>query len=370
VPSQRRSCASPCRVDDAPRSGAAERVELAAIFDRPLDARVRLEQMQAEQGALVRRLQHGFDSGVDVLFDGQRIVGRRPEVQVVPASAVRSRDTTHGMLSKGSLPMVVIDVAGDTDFMLELGHGGSQQARSPDRNGQVVAALIAAATGMGYARMAAARRFTERQIREATERHLTIENVPAADALIREAIRRLGPVTGWSGPGEIGELLRREGLQRLIRRTAISDAPQGPRRDAKISDQPFSSWSVTAAMAVTINPSRTRNRPLKPRSRVPRTSGPSPRSCASKAPWSTVKSTRTSSNPSHRPVSGNQALKTLSFALNSTRSQHVGSLDRSRTQASSRESATWLSTPSGSVRWGSASIPTVRIVDAWATAAA
>ncbi len=170
---------------------AAERVELAAIFDRPLDARVRLEQMQAEQEALVRCLQAGFESGVDVLFNGQQIVGRRPEVQVVPASAVRSRDTTHGMLPKVSLPMVVIDVAGDTDFMLELGHTGGQQARSPDRNGQVFAALIAAATGRGYARMAAACRFTERQIREATERHLTIENVPAADALIREAIRRL-----------------------------------------------------------------------------------------------------------------------------------------------------------------------------------
>jgi hypothetical protein len=97
--------------------------------------------MQAEQEALVRRLQAGFDNGVDVLFDGQRIVGRRPEVQVVPQSAVRSRDTTHGMLPKVSLPIVVIDVAGDTGFMLELGHTGGQQARSPDRNGQVFAAL-------------------------------------------------------------------------------------------------------------------------------------------------------------------------------------------------------------------------------------
>jgi TnpA family transposase len=174
---------------------AAERVELAAIFDQPLDPRVRLEQMQAEQEALVRRLQHGFENGVDVLFDGQRIVGRRPDAQLLPESAIRSRATTHGMLPKVSLPTVVIDVAGDTGFMLELGHTGGQQARSPERNGQVFAALLAAATGIGYARMAAACRFTERQLREATERHLTIENVAAADALLRDAIRRLASST-------------------------------------------------------------------------------------------------------------------------------------------------------------------------------
>jgi hypothetical protein len=38
---------------------AAERVELAAVFDRPLDGRVRLEQLQGDQERLVRALQHG-----------------------------------------------------------------------------------------------------------------------------------------------------------------------------------------------------------------------------------------------------------------------------------------------------------------------
>ena len=65
----------------------AERVELAAVFDRPLDGRVRLEQLRGDQERLVRALQHGHEAGVDVLYDGEKIVGRRPGAQLVPASA-------------------------------------------------------------------------------------------------------------------------------------------------------------------------------------------------------------------------------------------------------------------------------------------
>ncbi|MDQ3677621.1 MAG: Tn3 family transposase [Actinomycetota bacterium] len=170
---------------------SAERVELAAVFARPLDARVRLDELQVEQERRVRGLQQGYESGVDVLYDGQQIVGRRPRAQLLPDSTRRLVSSTHAMLPKVSLAALIIDVDRDTAFMDELPHAGGQQARSPERRGQLFAALVAAATGMGYTRMAEACRFTERQLREATERHLTIEHVAAADARVCEAIRGL-----------------------------------------------------------------------------------------------------------------------------------------------------------------------------------
>ncbi len=169
----------------------AERVELAAVFDRPLDGRVRLEQLQGDQERLVRALQHGHETGVDVLYDGEKIVGRRPGAQLVPASARELVASTHAMLPRLGIAALIIDVARDIPFMDELHHAGGQQARSPTRRGQLFAALVACATGMGYTRMAEASKFTERQLREAAERHCTIEHVAAADALVCEAIRGL-----------------------------------------------------------------------------------------------------------------------------------------------------------------------------------
>lgn len=174
---------------------AAERIELATVFDRPLDARVRLEQLQVAQEGLVRDLHHGHESGVDVLYDGERIVGRRPGAQQVRESARRLAATTHAMLPRLGLAAVAIDVDRDIAFMDELSHAGGQQARSPARRGQLFAALLACATGIGYTRMAEASRFTERQLREAAERHLTIEHVAAADARICQAIRDLAHST-------------------------------------------------------------------------------------------------------------------------------------------------------------------------------
>jgi Tn3 transposase DDE domain len=160
-------------------------------LDRPLDGRVRLEQLQGDQERLVRALQHGHETGVDVLYDGEKIVGRRPGAQPVPASARELVASTHAMLPRVGIAALIIDVARDIPFMDELRHAGGQQARSPIRRGQLFAALVACATGIGYTRMAEASKFTERQLREAAERHFTIEHLAAADALVCEAIRGL-----------------------------------------------------------------------------------------------------------------------------------------------------------------------------------
>ncbi|MCA1680536.1 MAG: hypothetical protein LC777_17095, partial [Actinobacteria bacterium] len=135
---------------------AAERVELAAVFDCPLDPGVRLEQLQGDQERLVRALQHGHETGVDVLYDGEKIVGRRPSAQLVPASARELVTSTHAMLPRLGIAALIIDVARDIPFMDELRHAGGQQARSPTRRGQLFAALVACATGIGYTRIAEA----------------------------------------------------------------------------------------------------------------------------------------------------------------------------------------------------------------------
>lgn len=111
----------------------------------------------------MRALQHGHETGVDVLYDGEKIVGRRPGAQPVPASARDLVSTTHAMLPRVGIGALVIDVGRDVAFMDELRHAGGQQSRSPTRQGQLFAALVACATGMGYIRMADASKFTERQ---------------------------------------------------------------------------------------------------------------------------------------------------------------------------------------------------------------
>ncbi len=139
----------------------------------------------------MRALQQGHETGADVLYDGEKIVARRPDAQPVPTSARELVTSTHAMLPRLGIAALIIDVARDIPFMDELRHAGGQQARSATRRDQLFAALVAAATGIGYTRMAEASKFTERQLREAAERHFTIEHLAAADALVCEAIRVL-----------------------------------------------------------------------------------------------------------------------------------------------------------------------------------
>src|SRR4051812_4259006 len=103
---------------------------------------------------------------------------------------------------------------------------------------------------------------------------------------------------------------------------------------------------------------------------MPPTCGPSTSSCASKVPVVAAKLTRASSKASQRLVSGNQALKTLSLALKSNRSQQTPSAAPARSHCSSSGTAICSRMPCGSGSSTSASMPIVAISSARATAAA
>jgi TnpA family transposase len=165
-----------------------ERVELAAVFERPLDGAERLTQLERRKRQLVRDLQDGYERGERVLFDGQQLTGE-------PASERRSEPSEIAAVVPRMLPEVqfaslLVDVHRDTGFLDELGHYG-QGARSPVRQGQLLAALLADIFGVGYARMSLACGFTEREMREAARRHLTEENLDAANVLIVQKLRLL-----------------------------------------------------------------------------------------------------------------------------------------------------------------------------------
>ena len=85
---------------------------------------------------------------------------------------------------------LLIDVHRDTGFLDELRHYG-QGARSQARQGQLVAALLADIFGVGYARMALACAYSEREMREAAGRHFTAENLDAASAVVVQKLRLL-----------------------------------------------------------------------------------------------------------------------------------------------------------------------------------
>ena len=165
-----------------------DRVELAALFDRPLDGAQRLAALDGRQRELARALQDGYERGERVLFDGHKLTGE-------PAGERRIDDSPVARLVSGMLPPVqyaslLIDVHRDTGFLDELRHYG-QGARSQARQGQLVAALLADIFGVGYARMALACAYSEREMREAAGRHFTAENLDAASAVVVQKLRLL-----------------------------------------------------------------------------------------------------------------------------------------------------------------------------------
>lgn len=166
-----------------------EREGLAVIFDRPLDPTTRLHELQTTQESLVRRLQHGFERGERVLFDGEKITGERPSEQRV-AKCELAR-VVHGMLPHVELAALLVEVNRETGFLDELSHAGASRARSPHRPQQVLGALVAAATGIGYAKMSQASSFSERELRSASERHLVDEHLDAGSARILRHLRLL-----------------------------------------------------------------------------------------------------------------------------------------------------------------------------------
>ena len=123
-----------------------------------------------------------------MLFDGHGLTGE-------PAGERRVDDSSVARLVSAMLPPVqyaslLVDVHRDTGLLDELRHYG-QGARSQARQGQLVAALLADIFGVGYARMALACAYSEREMREAAGRHFTAENLDAASAVVVQKLRLL-----------------------------------------------------------------------------------------------------------------------------------------------------------------------------------
>jgi hypothetical protein len=115
-----------------------------------------------------------------------------------------------------------------------------------------------------------------------------------------------------------------------------------------------------------------RHRPVKPFTVIPAGIGPATLRLAVKVPRSGSGVIRHSPKSSQRPVSGNQALKTLSLALNSKRSQATPGWEaasRARVRCSSGR-VTTCRIPLGRAALGSASTPTEATTALRATAAA
>jgi hypothetical protein len=163
-----------------------ERAELAAIFDRPLDGDERLGQLEREQRRLVQALQDGYDRGERVLFDGEHLTGEPPGERQTRESKIAR--LVPAMLPTVQFAEILIDVHRDLSFLDELQHYG-QGARGQARQGQLIAALLADIFGVSYAQMALACGYTERQMRDAAQRHLTEENLDAANTVIVQALR-------------------------------------------------------------------------------------------------------------------------------------------------------------------------------------
>lgn len=120
---------------------------------------------------------------------------------------------------------------------------------------------------------------------------------------------------------------------------------------------------------------RARHRPAKDPISCPATNAPGTVRVPTNAPVSPGASSKViahSSKSSQRPVKGNHALKTLSFALKIRRSQAISGRHTASLTTSARSSgrSTAFSTASGSVRFGSASTPIAMTDERRATTAA
>ncbi len=137
------------------------REEISITVGRPLDPQVRrLEQLQADQEAAVRALQHAIDQHAGVRIESGKVIAEPVEALWLPPEVAWLDDQIEQRIPLVELVDPLIDVNQWTGFAEHFVHAGGARRRMPDFPPRLFAVLIAYATNLGLHGIAAKSSFS------------------------------------------------------------------------------------------------------------------------------------------------------------------------------------------------------------------
>ena len=165
----------------------ARRAEYCHLVGKPADGRAALaaaaDELHAALADLEAQLAAGDPAGVRLNDDGELIIPRLA-AEDVPAEAAALRDELAGMLPVVPIASLLVEVDARTAFTGHLIHAGGQATRSPELKRNLFYVLLAEATNMGLAEMAAAAGISYEALAWTAEWYFRPETLEAANAVI------------------------------------------------------------------------------------------------------------------------------------------------------------------------------------------
>ena len=174
------------------REWARARDELSITFNRPLDATVRLADLEAEQTRLLEQAQRAVDNGDGLRLDEHgRLSSAAPRAEGEDPAVAELKSQVLARIPEIELADVLIEVDAWTGFTDELRHAGGATPRAGRLPERLYAAVVASGTLLGPVAMARICELSYRQIAWAQEWYLDVENIGAASRRITDYHHRL-----------------------------------------------------------------------------------------------------------------------------------------------------------------------------------
>ena len=204
VPGSRRY-ADPASFLLTPEQWQPRRLEFCRLAGKSADATAALaateDELHAALADLDTQLAAGDPAGVRLNADGELIIPQLA-AEGTPAEADALRDELAGMLPVVPLASLLVEVDARTAFTGHLIHAGGKIARSPELKRHLLYVILAEATNMGLAEMAASAGISYDALTWTAEWYFRTETLEAANAAIVSYHHRL-PFAQLSGTGTL-----------------------------------------------------------------------------------------------------------------------------------------------------------------------
>jgi TnpA family transposase len=188
------------------------REEISITVGRPLDPHIRLEQLQADQEAAVRALQHAIDQHAGARIENGKVIADPVEQLWLPPEVPWLDDQIEQRIPLVELVDPLIDVNSWIGFAEHFVHAGGARRRMPDFLPRLFAVLIAYATNLGLHGIAAKSSFSYAELAQLSDWYLTEEALRAAIADVVAYQHQLELASNWGdGTFSMSDAQRLEG---------------------------------------------------------------------------------------------------------------------------------------------------------------
>ncbi len=184
------------------------REEISITAGRALDPQVRLEQLQADQEAAARALQHAIDQHAGVRIEHGKVIADPVEALWLPPEVAWLDDQIEQRIPLVELVDPLIDVNSWIGFAEHFVHAGGARRRMSD----FLPRLFAYATNLGLHGIAAKSSFSYAELAQISDWYLTEEALRAAIADVVAYQHQLELASSWGdGTFSMSDAQRLEG---------------------------------------------------------------------------------------------------------------------------------------------------------------